>query len=352
MTWIVWRQYRLQAAISAALLAAFAIFMIITGLHLATEWHADLLACGQSGNCQQAAGGLFEGDKGVGILVVLTLGVPAVLGAFWGAPLVAQEMETGTLQWAWTQSVTRRRWLAVKAGCLLLAAAVWGGAVSALVTWWSGPRNALYLDRFTPGNFDLQGIAPVGYALFAMGLGIMAGTLLRRTLPAMAVTIGGFIAVRIAVTLWLRQHYMAAVTTYSSLTSNVTVKGAYWPLTSGFTGPHGVIPTGGSVTANLPGGEHAGFGYGTTFDNVPYSALPASCQQVAVSSIGPGRANQGLVASCLQKAHFDFGAYHQFTTYQPASRFWAFQGIEVGVYAALAAVLLAVTLVVLRRRDA
>jgi hypothetical protein len=39
-------------------------------------------------------------------------------------------------------------------------------------------------------------------------------------------------------------------------------------------------------------------------------------------------------------------------TYQPASRFWAFQGIETGIFVVLAAVLLAVTFWVLRRRDA
>ena len=42
---------------------------------------------------------------------------------FLGAPAVAREAETGTAHFAWTQAVTRRRWLTVKAGWLLLAAA-------------------------------------------------------------------------------------------------------------------------------------------------------------------------------------------------------------------------------------
>ena len=110
------------------------------------------------------------------------------------------------------QSITRKRWLAVKTGWMLLAAAVWGGVISALVTWWSGPDNALHLDAFNPGRFDIMGIVPVAYALFAMALGITAGALLRRTLPAMAVTLAGFIAVRAVIALWLRPHYMSAVT--------------------------------------------------------------------------------------------------------------------------------------------
>ena len=44
--------------------------------------------------------------------------------------------------------------------------------------------------------------------------------------------------------------------------------------------------------------------------------------------------------------------YRGYLTYQPASRFWAFQGIETGIFVVLAAVLLAVTFWVLKRRDA
>jgi len=83
---------------------------------------------------------------------------------------------------AWTEGVTRRPWLAVRAGWLLLGAAVIAGAVSAIVTWWSGPFNALTADAFQVNRFDVTDIAPVGYALFAMALGICAGTHRRRGL--------------------------------------------------------------------------------------------------------------------------------------------------------------------------
>jgi len=42
------------------------------------------------------------------------LATPALLGIFWGAPLIARELETGTCRLAWNQSVTRTRWLTVK----------------------------------------------------------------------------------------------------------------------------------------------------------------------------------------------------------------------------------------------
>jgi hypothetical protein len=44
--------------------------------------------------------------------------------------------------------------------------------------------------------------------------------------------------------------------------------------------------------------------------------------------------------------------YRGYLTYQPASRFWAFQGIETAIFLVLAAVLLGVTFCVLKRRDA
>ena len=45
MTWVTWRQYRYQGALAAALFAALAVVLLITGLHLAQMWHSDLAGC-------------------------------------------------------------------------------------------------------------------------------------------------------------------------------------------------------------------------------------------------------------------------------------------------------------------
>ena len=82
-----------------------------------------------------------------------------------------------------------------------------------------------------------MGLVPVAYALFAMALGIAAGALLRRTLPAMAVTLAGFIAVRAVIALWLRPHYMSAVTTTYNVLPGYTPPGSYWQLAPGHPGP-------------------------------------------------------------------------------------------------------------------
>jgi hypothetical protein len=324
MTWLVWRLHRTQLYIAAALLAALTVLLLVTGLQMASQYHSAVAACTASDSCANLASTLFLGSHAVGFLVIMTLGVPALFGLFWGAPLVASELETGTSQFAWMQSVTRKRWLAVTAGEMLLAAAAWGGAVSALVTWWSGPDNALQLDQFKPGRFDIMGIVPVGYALFAMALGLCAGALLRRALPAIAVTLAGFIVVRAAVTLWLRPHYLSAVTVTYKLFSGYTPTGSYWQLAQGIR-----FPGGGLVPAPN----------GAAIDGIPVGSLPSACA-AAASGIRPG-------PSCRQA----LAAFHGFITYQPASRYWAFQGIEFGIFAALAALLIGVTAVVLLRRD-
>ena len=326
MTWLVWRQHRAQFCLGAALLAALAVLLLITGLQMAAQYHSAIAACTANHSCTDQ-GGLFLGNRVVGFLVIMTLGTPVLAGLFWGAPLVAAELETGTSQFAWMQSVTRRHWLAIKTGWMLLAAAVWGGVISALVTWWSGPDNALHLDAFNPGRFDIMGLVPVAYALFAMALGIAAGTLLRRTLPAMAITLAGFIAVRAVIALWLRPHYMSAVTVFYKVTAGYTPRGSYWQLAQGILGPNGR-----AISTDTVGPVIAG---------VPASYLPASC--------APPNGGAGHIAPSCARA---LARFHGFVTYQPAGRYWTFQGIETGIFVLLAAILLTVTAVVLLRRDA
>jgi len=338
MSWVVWRQYRAAAAITAAVVAAFAALIVVTGVQAASQWHSALAVCTASRTCGTLSGTLFLGSHTIGFLVIMTLGVPAVLGILAGAPLLAHEFETGTNQYAWTQSITRRRWLTVKTGWLLLAAAAIAGVVSALVTWWSGPNNALQANAFDPGRFDVMGIVPVGYAVFAMALGITAGALLRRTLPAIAVTLAGFIAVRAVIFLTLRRSFMTAVTSYFPLSGGFTPAGSAWQLGVGFVGANG-------QPISIPQST-SGQVLGTGVEGIPVSSLPASCQ--AAAGNGPfTRATYHAVVSCAQ-AH----GIHGYVTYQPASRYWAFQGIETGIFLLLAAALIAVAFAVVSRRDA
>jgi ABC-type transport system involved in multi-copper enzyme maturation permease subunit len=300
---------------------------------MAAAWHSLLQNCSATAT-NGPGGGSCSGGSIIGQipndLRVLSIVVPLIIGVLWGAPLVAHEAETGTVNFAWTQGITRSRWLLVKAGWLLLAAALWGAAVSALVTFWSGPVNAMRGGQFSGAFFDTQGLVPVGYAVFATALGIAAGALLRRTLPAIAVTFGVFIGVRLLFDSAIRPHLMPAVTTLVSMTSTWSPPGIAWVF---------------GTTVISRTGQVLNSGYGN--NGIPISA---ACARFFPSNpkAFAGSGNPAAAAlSCMQSA-----GYRQLISYQPGWRYWPFQGIETGIYLLLAAALVAVAWYVLRRRDA
>jgi len=338
MTWLTWRQYRAQAAVAALVLAVFATVMLVTGFQMAAQWHTLLAGCTASRTCAS----LQEGGTSLGSVLghdfaILSMLAPVLFGVLVGAPLVAHEFEARTSDFAWAQSITRTHWLAVKVGWVLLAAAVWGGAIATLVTWWSGPRNAAFANVFQANYFDQQGLVPIAYSVFATALGIAAGAVLRRTLPAIAIVIGGFIGMRLWISQDLRMHFMAPVTTYSSVAGNFNPTAGSAILHGGLVDKAGQVVTG-------------SFG-NVMIDGTPSTSLPAACQRLipasAAGPAGPSNATLNAVYGCLEKA-----GYRQFLSYQPISRWWAFQGIEAGIYLAVAAALIAITFYAVRRRDA
>lgn len=137
--------------------------------------------------------------------------LPLFAGVFWGAPLVARELEQGTHRLIWTQSVTRTRWITTKLLASLLTTTAGVAALTVLVGWWFGPLAKTDVGRMQPVAFDVQGIAPVAYTVFAVTLGIAAGTLTRKTLPALGLTLAAFTAIRVAIVELARPHYETAL---------------------------------------------------------------------------------------------------------------------------------------------
>lgn len=224
MTWLAWRQFRAQAIVAAACLAVLAAFFLDTGRHLAHLYATSgLPGCRSTASCANLTTQFFNDAKqdpfnpvlfftGFGLLILL----PAVVGIFWGAPLVSRELETGTFKLAWNQDVTRTRWTLVKLGLVGLAAMATAGLLSLLFTWWVSPidkaggfpDNMSQLSRLSPQMFIDRGIAPVGWAAFAFVLGVTAGVLIRRAIPAMAVTL---VVVALVQILWpalVRPHLL------------------------------------------------------------------------------------------------------------------------------------------------
>jgi hypothetical protein len=313
---LIWRLHHRQVYFALGALVVLGVLFAITGVVMANDYHRFMAECGTLQICGDAGSRLFRGDGAIIDVVDATILVPLLFGLFWGAPLVAKEFEDGTQNLAWTQGVSRTRWLTSNVAWVFAAAALWAGAMTLLVSWWRTPENALD-TRFAA--FDIQGIAPIAYALFAVALGIAVGSVLRRVLPAIAVTLGLYAVARAVIALYLRPHFVTPVTK----TFAMTARGSPWPagawsISSGIVGPDGTFYSGG----------------------IDLRAMPAACR--AVLADGPRS-----VAPCMT-AH----GYHQLSSYQPAGRFWAFQGIEAAIFVVLAAGLVALAYRMVLRRDA
>jgi hypothetical protein len=212
MAWVTWRQHRHQLLIGLALIVFLALAALVTGLPMRTAYQREALSSCLPPTARSGCDIIvrhFQSEFGsrVDIARYLIL-LPALVGMFVGAPLLARELEHGTHRFAWTQSVTRRRWLLSKTLLLALAVTLSAVVLSAIVTWWRQPFDGLE-GRMSPSGFEIQGLVVPAYALFALTLGVLAGAALRRSLAAMSLTLAAFVAVRLAVATFLRPRYEA-----------------------------------------------------------------------------------------------------------------------------------------------
>jgi hypothetical protein len=317
MNWLTWRQFRVPALSVFAGVAVIGVILGITG--------PDLV--GRTDFSDQD--GMFAAT-----LIVMYL-LPAVIGVFWGVPLITREVESGTHSLVWNQTVTRKRWLATKLGVGVLAAMVAAGLLSLAITWWASPIDALantateggMPPRISPDVFVARGIVPIGYAAFAFVLGVAVGIVLRRTVAAMAVTLVVFAAVLLSMPYLVRPYVLPpledkiTVTTENlrgvqgndqGLIESVTVHepAAAWVLTNETVDPSG------AAVSPLPG-------------------FVQDCLPVRNASSPPPSFQ--AIGECMTKLG-DRG-YQQQVAYQPGYRFWPLQWIELAIFLALSTLL-------------
>ncbi|MGW8361963.1 transporter [Streptomyces wedmorensis] len=334
MIWLTWRQFRTQAAVLFAAVAVLAAALAVTGPHL-----SDLHRTAGSSLVDQVSGS----DQTLyysGLLAVLA--VPAVIGMFWGAPLIARELETGTHYLAWNQGVTRTRWLAAKLGLGAAASMTAAGLTSLAVSWWSSPIDRAvdgggatdtYFARLDPVAFAARGVVPMAHAAFAFVLGVALGMVIRRTLPAMATTFALYAAVQIAVPTWIRAHLAA--------TDRTTV-----PIEPGGA-PISIQDGAKEIVAHLEEVPGAWVTSQQTLNAAGQpAAVPSSFADCLRTESGPPALDQ------VERCFADLGAlgYRQQVTYQPAGNFWVLQWVETGLYLGLALALTGFCVRWIRRR--
>jgi hypothetical protein len=293
MIWLTWQQHRLMVLVGGLVLALLVPFLIITGLDVSQAAQATV-ACppATAGTCLAQFNQFVTTSP-----VLLTLSsLPLLVGVFVGAPLVARELEQGTYLLAWTQGAPRRRWLLWKLGLLFGLTGLGFAAVAGMMLWWSAPIAALVGPWPT---FEVDGLAPFAYALFALALGIAAGALLRQTVAAMGAAAAIFVGLRLAVA-QLRPYFLP-------------------PLRAEADG----------------------------------QCSPAGCHSIGAQQylVDKGWVLQKMLVS-KPVTQATTTLVHGLVLYQPSSRFWVFQGMEAGIFVALALGLLLLTLWWLRHRIA
>jgi hypothetical protein len=332
MTWFTWRQFRTQTWITVGALAVIAIVLAISGHNIADLWTSSGAAACHS-NCGTAISTFLNQVTGSGLddkvqsfSVGLLYVVPALIGIFWGAPLIARELESGTHRLAFNQSITRTRWLATKLAIVGAASAATAGLLGWAVTAWAHHIDHATGNMVKPLYFGARGIVPIGYALFAFVLGVTMGMLIRRTVPAMAATLAIYIAAVVSMPLWIRAHLAPAVHTTTPLDLSridrlmLKPRGAM-EVVSGVT-PHGAwVLTNTSIT---------------------------SAGQIFTGPANPQYCGDEAPDACLN--WIGSLGLRQDITYQPASHFWPLQLAESGIFIAAAVLLSAFCFWWTRRR--
>jgi hypothetical protein len=326
MAWVTWRQHRFALTGVAALLGALALCLWIVGLQVHHAYGAAT-ACHPAGSivCEQLVGS-FNGTGHFLATGYVLQAVPALIGAFVGAPVLARELETGTFRYAWTQGFGGWRWTLAKLVALALLVTVAAGALSLLLSWYYQPYfkpyfagNSISLTTesspLAGGLFDLRGVAFAAWTLAAFAIGGLAGMLIRRVVPAILATMAAYTGLAFVAGLYLRRHYLMAL-----LTSKLNVPGSAWIVSQQWTTKSG--------------------------QPVSQSVLSRVLQQSGPELAGKGGVPKSLGSWQYLAQH----GYTQWTTYQPAGRFWTFQWIEGGWLLALSVLLIATTIWLVRRR--
>jgi hypothetical protein len=321
LVWVTWRQHRVALAGVAVLLGGLGLYLLIMALKIHSGY-ASVTSCHPASSAACGlADSLFTNDyypfaeTMTGFLQVL----PVLVGVFVGGPVLARELETGTFRFAWTQGCGRGRWVIAKLALLAVVVTVAAEAFSLLFSWYFQPWFAKGLDGvLAPQLFDLRGVDFAAWTLLAFALGVAAGALIRRTVPAMAAALAAWTGLFFATFMFLRKHYQPPlVATGTTVNTRSFVND--WSWAQWYTGPNGRPVTQETIRHVM-------------------DRAPASVQ----NSQNPGAATAYL------SAHH----YTQWWAYQPVSRYWHFQLIEGGWLLALSVILLAGTVWLVRHKAA
>ena len=282
---------------------------------------------------------LFQLTWQVTEINALLLLLPCVAGALLGGPLVAGEYDDRTNRLAWTQGISRTRWLATKLVVVGFPLVLITAALAVGTHLWSfhvlGANSGAFgaysrFNHMLPGVFPASGIVPVAYALFAFALGSTLGALLRRTTWAIVATVVVYGLALLVMTTLVRPVLAPQLFVYGTPT----------------TAQQRILYAGGNrFDPADPVGTAAPWAiteYGVNVFDRGFRPRPGSPSPDAIVVRCEYHAPD--VQACIDAAHVTTG-----TGYQPAVNYWILQWRESALYVAAAMILIAVGLGAVRR---
>jgi ABC-type transport system involved in multi-copper enzyme maturation permease subunit len=330
-----WLQHRGTIATGITLVALTALVIIMAGvdphLEYARAAAAGCFGASPGAACPDLLNTLAGYTNGLSLITITLLVIPALAGMFIGAPLLAREVESGTFRFAWTQEIGRNRWLVGKLVLLGAASTLATAALGQLATWYASPfESAQLASHWQAGQFATTSCTLAAWTLFALAAGAFLGLVTGRAVAAMAATgalVGGLIVLNF---MRLHDSLLSVAASVTQTSPSGTGLGALntFPATGGIPGPPGSWLISGWYTG--PGGH-------LLSGNALYSLLASLATSKSGAEQNPGQ--------WLARHHYAY-----WVSYQPASRFWIFQGAETMLLLVFAALLTAGTIWLARRR--
>ncbi|WP_327183811.1 hypothetical protein [Streptomyces sp. NBC_01334] len=305
----VLRLHRTALLVWAAVVLALSGWLVWLNEVAVKDELAEWEACERANQdlCDMAIGwvGYSESLGWVGLLISYSF---LAVAAFAGGALIGRELENGTARLAWAQGITPARWLTAKLAVPALALTAGATVLVLVYRWaWGAHRNLTYNGWMGDDAYLSRGPAGLAYALCALAVGVLTALLLRRALPALAVSVAanGLLAFVVA-----------------------QYRGSFWPAVTRTSAADGV-----DLPDNAWELESGALIHGRRTPDVDYWACDGT----------PAEARR-----CLD----DLGVTGYYTTYHPESHYWPLQLVETGVVLTLAALATAAAFLLLSRRTA
>ncbi|XVV03020.1 ABC transporter permease [Actinosynnema sp. CA-248983] len=298
LVWLAWRQHRWSIGALAVLLGAGAAVCLVVAAVVRSSGRVEFLGLiGVYGLSQLA--------------MVVPMGIGAVIAVFWAAPLVSREYEQKTSVVVWSQDLSPGHWVLGKIVLLGVPAVGMAAGFGSSVLVLARAVNSTFSGDFKPYQpfdqlvFEAAPLVQVGYAAFGFALGLALSALTRRTVVAMALTLGGYLVARVVVGVGWRPYFQTPVRDVQ-------------PYGQPEERPYGQNAH--EVGLHVDSGYLDAAGREVEFPN--YCARTATDED------------------SFQRCMADHGIVSHFTDYQPVERAGAFQVFEFFVFAVPAVALL------------